>query len=173
MKYAFTLTAFFQTVLFAPLFAALEVGSLAPDMELPATDGQTVRLSDHRGSWVVLYFYPKADTPGCTRQSCSLRDEHTLLLEEGIVVLGASVDNLKDQQDFKEGQNLPFTLLADDDKQLSKAFDVLGLGGIFAQRKTFIINPEGRIAYVFDRVRVSDHGTEVLTKLKELKDDRP
>ena len=173
MKKILTTVALAQTILLAPLLAALQVGSEVPDTEVPATDGSMVRLSDYKGSWVVLYFYPKADTPGCTRQSCSLRDQYTDLQDEGIVVLGASLDSVKDQQAFREGQRLPFPLLADEDKKLATAFDVLGMGGLFAQRKTFIIDPAGRIAYVYDRVKISEHGDEVLAKVKELKQAQP
>lgn len=148
--------------------AALKVGDDAPDVKLKLTGGKTADLSDYRDKWVVLYFYPRADTPGCTKESCSLRDGYDAIRDKGAVVLGASLDNLERQEGFQAKYKLPFALVADDDKVTASAFDVLAVGGLMARRVTFIISPEGRIAHVFDRVKVDRHQEEVLAALEKL-----
>lgn len=146
----------------------LAIGSLAPDFKTPATGGRPLSLADFKGRWVVLYFFPKAFTPGCTAESCSLRDGHREIQKTGAVILGASLDTLATQEKFKEKYNLPFELLADNEKHLAKAYGVLGLFGLYAQRKTFIIDPNGKIAHVFDSVHSGNHDDEVLQILKKL-----
>ncbi|MBM3240536.1 peroxiredoxin [Candidatus Poribacteria bacterium] len=161
---------------FLPLFIELlfngtvgpKVGDPAPDFEVPATNGKTVKLSDCKGSWVVLYFYPKAFTPGCTAESCSLRDSYTDIQQMNAVILGVSLDDIETQQKFKDKHRLQFELLSDQDKNIARAFDVLGLMGVYAQRKTFIIDPEGKIAYIFDKVNTSKHDVEVKEVLDKL-----
>lgn len=153
--------------------SGLQVGDPAPDATVPSTDAKARRLSDLKGSWVVLYFYPKSFTPGCTAESCSLRDGHEALRKLGAVVLGVSVDALETQQNFKAKYSLPFELVSDSSKQMSKAFDTLGVGGLVAQRKTFIINPEGKIAYVFDKVDTGGHDKEVAAVLQKLQHETP
>ncbi len=147
---------------------ALEVGSPAPEFSGTATGNETIRLSELRGQWVVLYFYPKADTPGCTAQSCSLRDGYTELQERGAKVIGVSLDSLDRQESFKESHNLPFPLIADTDKKIARAYDVLAPLALFTQRKTFIIDPDGNLAHIFDRVDVRSHDEEVLRELTRL-----
>ena len=154
--------------LFARNAVALDVGSPAPDIAVPSTSGSDVKLSDFKGKWVVLYFFPKAFTPGCTAESCSLRDSNEEIQKHGAVVLGVSLDDVARQKDFKKEHKMPFELLGDSDKKLAKAFDVLAMGGLFTQRKTFIINPEGKIAYIFDSVNPAQHSTQVLTVLENL-----
>jgi thioredoxin-dependent peroxiredoxin len=149
---------------------ALQPGDAAPDMEVDCTNGSKVNLTDHKGSWVVVFFYPRAFTPGCTAQSCSMRDDYSQFKEAGIVVYGASLDNLERQNAFKKEYELPYELLADPDKRLAKAFDTLGMGGMIASRNTFIINPEGKIAHRFNGARTSGHAEEVMTKLKSFMD---
>lgn len=151
-----------------PARGALGPGVPAPDIEVPSTAGKPVKLSAYRGKWVVLFFYPKANTPGCTAEACSLRDGYADLQALGAVVLGISLDSLDAQNAFKKKHNLPFPLLADKEKKAAKAFDVLALGGLFAQRKTFLINPDGAIAYVFDTVSPASHAGDVAAKLREL-----
>ena len=147
---------------------SIEVGQPAPDTSLPSTSGKAVKLSDFKGSWVVLYFYPKAFTPGCTAESCSLRDANDEIKQRGAVILGVSADDLETQKQFKAKHNMPFDLLSDSKREMAKAFKTLALGGLFTQRKTFIINPEGRIAYIFDQVNPAMHSQQVLTILKQL-----
>lgn len=151
---------------------ALEVGSTAPDFSGPATGGVTLSLSALRGQWVVLYFYPKADTPGCTAQSCSLRDGYADLQERGAKVIGVSLDSLDKQEAFQEKHNLPFPLIADTDKEIARAYDVLAPLSLFTQRKTFIIDPDGTLAHIFDRVDVHNHDQEVLKELVRLQEAR-
>ena len=147
---------------------AAGVGDPAPEVAAPGTNGKDIKLSDYRGSWVVLFFYPKAFTPGCTAEACSLRDGYADIQKLNAVILGASLDSLQRQQEFKVKHNMPFDLIADADKAYAKAFDVLGLGGLMAQRKTFIIDPQGRIAHVFDKVATGSHNQEVADVLKKL-----
>jgi len=146
------------------------VGAKAPDFAALATTGTTIKLSDFNGSWVVLYFYPKSFTPGCTAESCSLRDSYTDIQEMDAVILGVSVDDIETQQEFKAKYKLQFDLVSDQDKDISRAFNVLGLAGMYAQRKTFIIDPEGKIAYIFDQVKAKEHDAqvkEILDKLQQ------
>lgn len=158
------------------------IGKSAPDFSALATNGKTIKLSDLKGSWVVLYFYPKSFTPGCTAEACALRDSYDKLTDIGValpsdenkkeksdvVILGVSTDSIETQNKFKAKYNLPFDLLSDKEKTISKAYDVLGLTGMTAQRKTFIINPEGNIAYIFDKVDAGKHDQEVMKVLEEL-----
>lgn len=148
--------------------AMVKVGDAAPDVAAPGTNDKDIRLSDYRGSWVVLFFYPKAFTPGCTAEACSLRDGYAEIEKLGAVILGASLDSVQRQKEFKAKHNMPFELIADADKVYAQAFDVLAMGGLMAQRKTFIIDPQGRIAYVFDKVTTGSHNQEVADVLKKL-----
>ena len=154
--------------LFASRAWALQVGDPAPDISAPSTSGKDVKLSDLKGSWVVLYFYPKAFTPGCTAESCSLRDGYSEIQKLGAKILGVSLDNLPTQIDFKAKYHMPFELISDSKKEWAKAFDSLGIAGMMAQRKTFIINPEGKIAFIFDKVNTGGHDKEVAEVLKKL-----
>lgn len=147
---------------------ALQPGDQVPSLELPSTTGAPLRLTDFKEHWVVLYFYPRAFTPGCTAQSCSLRDEFGEIEERGAVILGVSLDSPERQAEFKAEHHLPFELLSDTDRELTRAFDALMRGGLMAQRKTFIIAPGGTVAYRFDRPSTADHAEEVINKLDEL-----
>lgn len=144
---------------------ALGVGDQVPDISVPSTSGENVNLRERAGTWTVLFFYPKAFTPGCTSQACGMRDANQDYVDLGVTVYGASVDSLKTQQEFKAKHNLPYELLADEKKELSRAFDVLGMVG-FSSRKTFIINPEGVITDVIGSVSVGSHDEDVITMLK-------
>lgn len=146
---------------------AVKSGEPAPDFKAASTKGE-VKLADYKGKWLVLYFYPKADTPGCTKESCSLRDGYEQLQKAGAEILGVSLDSVEAQQQFKEKYKLPFALLADTDKKVTTAYDVLGLGGKFASRYTFLISPDGRIAHVFDKVDTGAHNSQVLAELQKL-----
>ena len=148
--------------------AEISLGDPAPNTTFPLTNGENAQLSDYLGQWVVLYFYPKSDTPGCTKQACSLRDDYSQLDELNAIVLGASVDTVDDQQKFRSKYELPFELIADKDKSLAGDFDVLMLGKMMAKRKTFIINPEGKIAHIFEKAQTTTHFEEVSQVLKKL-----
>jgi thioredoxin-dependent peroxiredoxin len=144
---------------------ALQVGDMVPDVAVPSTSGEMVNLKEMTGSWKVLFFYPKAFTPGCTSQACGMRDANEDIMAMGVKVFGASVDSLKTQQEFKAKHNLPYDLLADENKELAKAFDALGMIG-FASRKTYIIDPEGNITDIIGSVSVGSHDQDVIEMLK-------
>ena len=141
---------------------------IAPDFAAAATNDKTIALKDLRGQWVVLYFYPKAFTPGCTTEACSLRDGFKDIQKLGAVILGVSLDSIATQKKFKEQYHLPFELLSDSEKILAKAYGTLGFMGLYTQRKTFIINPDGKIAFVFESVTSGTHDEDVAKKLREL-----
>lgn len=142
---------------------ALSVGTKAPAFTTKDTNGNTVSLSDFAGKTVVLYFYPKDDTPGCTKQACSFRDAQNDYQGKDIVVLGVSADDEISHQAFTTKYNLNFPLLADTDKSLIKAYDVDGGG--YAKRVTYIINPNGEIAHVDTTVNTSTHASDVLAAI--------
>ena len=146
-------------------------GDLAPDFELLDDQGKTVRLSDHRGHTVVLYFYPRADTPGCTKEACAFRDDYTAYEERGVAILGASPDTVAKQAKFKEKYGLPFPLLADADHVLAEQYGVWGLKKFMGResmgvlRTTFLIDQDGKIIEVFEKVRPAEHSAEILAAL--------
>lgn len=142
---------------------ALAVGAVAPAFTTKDTNGNTVSLSDFAGKTVVLYFYPKDDTPGCTKQACSFRDAQSDYQGKDIVVLGVSADDEISHQEFTTKYNLNFPLLADTDKSLIKAYDVDGGG--YAKRVTYIIDPNGKIAHVDTTVNTSTHANDVLAAI--------
>jgi thioredoxin-dependent peroxiredoxin len=148
-----------------------EENDLAPDFELPADDGSTFRLSEHRGRKVVLYFYPKDDTPGCTAQACDLRDHIDQLEARNAVVVGVSPDSVASHQKFRGKYSLPFRLLADTDHEVAEAYGVWGEKTFMGRkymgnhRTTFVIDEEGRIAEVFRKVDAKAHREEVLAVL--------
>ncbi|MCX8028946.1 MAG: thioredoxin-dependent thiol peroxidase [Brevinematales bacterium] len=148
--------------------ALLAVGVLAPDFIGITDEGKQVKLSDYRGKYVVLYFYPKNDTPGCTKQACNLRDNMETLASNDVVVIGVSTDSEESHRKFKKKYNLNFTLIADKDKKISSMYGVLGFAGM-ASRVTFLIDRDGKILYIWDKVNVSKHAEEVMEKLKEFK----
>jgi peroxiredoxin Q/BCP len=143
-------------------------GDAAPDFESRDAEGNTVKLSDLRGQKVALYFYPKDDTPGCTKEACSLRDGHSELTRRGIKVIGVSTDDEKSHRKFAEKYSLPFTLLADTDHKVAERYGVYGekqfMGKTYmgVSRKTFLIDEQGRVRKVFDKVNVDEHADEVL-----------
>lgn len=147
----------------------LKEGDWAPDFELPDSNGRKIRLSDFRGKKiVVLYFYPKDDTPGCTREACSFRDSFSAYKDAGAEILGVSVDGTSSHQHFASKYSLPFTLLSDHEKTVSKTYGVLRPTGTSDDRVTFIIDKAGRIAKVFPHVRVDGHSEEVIATIKSL-----
>ncbi|BDI16659.1 peroxiredoxin [Nostoc cf. commune SO-36] len=141
----------------------LAVGTDAPAFTAKDTNGNTVSLSDLRGKTVVLYFYPKDDTPGCTKQACSFRDAQAQYQGKDIVILGVSADDEVSHQAFTQKYNLNFPLLADSDKSLIKAFDVDGGG--YAKRVTYVIDPNGKITHVDSSVNTTTHASDVLAVL--------
>ena len=145
---------------------ALSVGTDAPKFSAKDTNGNTVSLSDFAGKTVVLYFYPKDDTPGCTKQACSFRDANTEYQGKNVVVLGVSADDEASHQQFTQKYNLNFPLLADTDRSLIKAFDVDGGGK--AMRVTYVIDGNGKITHVDSSVNTSTHASDVLTALGSL-----
>ena len=151
--------------------ADLKAGDMAPEFRLTDQHLQTVSLKDFRGQWVVLYFYPKNDTPGCTTEACSFRDNINRLIQQDAVVLGVSVDSVESHKDFAQKYKLPFSLLADEGGKVADQYDaVLNLGLVqFAKRHSFIIDPEGKIAKVYRDVSPRSHVREVLEELKQLK----
>ena len=149
----------------------LAPGDVAPDFELPDQDGNPVRLSDLRGETVVLFFYPKADTPGCTTQACGVRDHRADYASAGATVLGVSPDPVKKVKKFHDGQGLNFTLLADEDHAVCESFGVwveksmYGRTYMGAERSTFVIGPDGKIKDVLRKVKPAEHDALVLASL--------
>ena len=151
----------------------VEEGKPAPDFELTSDEGQKVRLSDLRGKPVVLYFYPKDDTPGCTAQACGLRDSYDDFANRGAVVLGVSPDSETSHVKFKEKYGLPFTLLADPAHDVAEKYgtwvqkNYAGKTYMGVERSTFLIDREGRVAKVMRRVKPDTHTEKVLEALPE------
>jgi thioredoxin-dependent peroxiredoxin len=149
----------------------VEEGQEAPDFELTSDAGERVRLSGFRGQPVVLYFYPKDDTPGCTAQACDIRDNFDAFTERGAVVLGVSADDESSHVKFKEKYGLPYTLLADPTHEVAEQYGTWvekNFGGkkyMGVERSTFLIDPEGRIAKVMRRVKPGTHAERVLAEL--------
>ena len=155
----------------APRAAPPAPGAPAPAFNLQDQRGAWHRLADYRGQWVVLYFYPKDQTPGCTTQACEFRDNIFAFRKLGVALLGVSVDDVASHKEFAEKHSLPFPILADSSKQTAAAYGVLArMLGVFelAQRDTFIIDPEGRIARHYVKVDPKGHSQFVLNELKAL-----
>jgi peroxiredoxin Q/BCP len=151
----------------------MDVNDKAPDFSLLDQDENKVSLKDFRGKTVVLYFYPRADTPGCTKESCEFRDTDKQIQKVGAVILGISADTPKAQKKFQEKYHLPFTLLADTEKKVINAFGVYKEKNMYGKkvmgiaRTTFIIGPDGKIKPVFNKVKPEGHAEQVLEYLKE------
>jgi peroxiredoxin Q/BCP len=154
--------------------AMVEEGQKAPDFTLPSSQGGEVSLKGLRGKPVVLYFYPKDDTPGCTREACAFRDSQAPLKKQGAVVLGVSGDSLASHEKFKAKYKLNFPLLSDTDKAVAKKYGAWGDKVMYGKkvtgmiRSTFVIDAEGVVRKVFPRVRVDGHAEKVLEALKDL-----
>jgi len=151
----------------------LKEGDKAPDFTSTDQDGNTVSLKDLKGQRVALYFYPKDDTPGCTKEACSFRDADDVYSKKGIKVFGVSTDNEKSHQKFISKFQLPFDLLADTDKNIVEAYGVWGEKSMYGKkymgtmRKTFLIDESGKIVKIFDKVDVANHADEVLEAFGE------
>lgn len=150
----------------------LEVGDKAPDFSLPDQQGKAVSLKNFRGKQVVLYFYPKDDTPGCTKESCDFRDIESQIVRAGAVIVGVSMDGKDSHQKFIKKYGLPFPLLSDEDASISKSYGVYKEKNMYGkkywgiERSTFVIDPAGALKAVFRKVKVDGHADEVLTALK-------
>jgi len=140
---------------------ALSVGTMAPSFTTVDDEGKTVSLSDFKGKVVVLYFYPKDDTPGCTKEAQSFRDNYEQYQDKDMVVLGVSMDDRDSHQAFKGKYGLPFQLLVDSDGAITKAYDVEGGG--YSKRVTYIIDGEGKISYVDEKVKTDTHAQDILS----------
>jgi len=149
----------------------IQSGILAPDFELPDETGALRKLSDFWGKPMVLYFYPKDDTPGCTTEACNFRDDYSAYEKAGVVVLGVSPDSVKSHVKFKEKFSLPFPLLADEDHKVCELYDVWALKKFMGReymgvlRTTFLIDAKGQIMQVFEKVKPAEHSVEVLSAL--------
>ncbi len=150
----------------------LEAGDRAPSFTLKDQDGKTHRLADYRGQTVVLYFYPRDDTPGCTKEACSFRDEFDPISEAGAVVLGVSTDDAETHQRFRKKYELPFPLLVDEGARVATRYGSWGEKNMYGKktigmtRSTFVIGPDGKLTKVWKRAKAADHGVAVLNALR-------
>jgi peroxiredoxin Q/BCP len=154
----------------ALLFIAANAGEPAPDFSAPNQDGKIVKLSDFRGKPVLIYFYPKDDTPGCTREACSMRDEYSRFAAHGAVILGVSRQDEKSHQEFRKKYSLPFDLIVDKDGAIAKSFGVgsMPLLGLL-ERKSVLVGPDGKLVKFYREVDPDKHAHEVLADLDKLK----
>ena len=150
----------------------LGVGDKAPELSLPDQHGKTVTLKGLKGKQIVLYFYPKDDTPGCTKESCDFRDVESQILRAGGVIVGVSLDGQESHQKFIQKFGLPFSLLSDEDASISKTYGVYKEKNMYGkkswgiERSTFVIDAEGKLKAIFRKVKVDGHVDEVLTALR-------
>jgi thioredoxin-dependent peroxiredoxin len=151
---------------------SLNIGDNAPDFKGKNQDGKEIKLADFRGKNLILYFYPKDNTPGCTAESCNLRDNHDMWLSKGYEVLGVSPDSEKSHQNFIAKHNLPFDLISDTEKEILKAYNAWGEKKMYGKtyegvlRKTYVINGESIIEQIFEKVKTKDHTNQILNELK-------
>ena len=150
------------------------IGRPAPDFTLPSTTGENISLKQFKGKkTVILYFYPKDETPGCTREACSFRDQYAEFEKHNAVILGVSADSLESHQHFREKNNLPFPLLADEDATLSKMYGVYKQKNLYGkksmgiERTTFVVDRTGRVAQIYPKVKVDGHVQDLLEFIKE------
>lgn len=155
--------------------AKLKIGDKAPVFKLPDQNGDIHSLAEYKGKWVLLYFYPKDDTPGCTKEACLIRDNFPDFKKLKVVVFGISTDSVKSHKKFADKYNLPFVILADENKDIVKKYGVWGKKKFMGReymgtfRTSFLIDPSGKIARIFEKVNPETHAGEVLTELKLLK----
>ena len=149
----------------------LKAGDHAPDFEAQTDRGETFKLSELRGKPLVLYFYPRADTPGCTKEACGFRDDFSAYKKKGVEIVGVSPDTVKKQSKFKDKFELPFTLIADEDHLIADLYGVWGLKKFMGReyegvhRVTYLIDAEGEIVHVFEKVKPEEHSAEILAML--------
>lgn len=152
----------------------ISAGGPAPDFSLPDENGDIHKLSDYRGKPVVLYFYPKDDTSGCTKEACGFRDDYSAYQDTGVVILGVSPDTSQSHKKFKTKYDLPFTLLADTDRKVIELYGVWGPKKSFGRefdgvlRTSFLIGKDGKILKVFEKVKPAEHSAEILSEFSEL-----
>ena len=152
----------------------LKVNQKAPDFTLPDQEEQTHKLSDYKGQWILLYFYPKDDTPGCTKEACSMRDNLPKFGKTKAKIFGISVDSVASHKKFADKYKLNFTLLADENKKVVEKFGVWQEKSMYGRkyfgtvRDSFLINPEGKIVKIYRKVKPEQHAAEVLADIKEL-----
>lgn len=157
----------------------LSPGSTAPAIALPDQDGKTQKLADRRGKWVLVYFYPRDDTPGCTVEACGVRDAWSDFAKHGIEVFGISADSVKSHRKFADKFKLPFTLLADEEKRVIQAYGAFGKKKFMGRefdgilRQSFLVDPRGKLAKVYAKVKPPEHAAEVLADVQALKSGKP
>src|SRR5438309_7332220 len=171
MKTTIATTIFLAAASFTMAQTTPQVGAVAPAVTLPSNDGRQVSLNDYKGKWVVLYFYPKDFTSGCTMEAQNFQRDLSKFSQADAVILGVSVDNPESHKNFCAKEGLNFKLLADTDAKVSEAYGSVKEynGAKLSARNTFIINPQGKIAKVFTGVKPQTHSEEVLQALAELK----
>lgn len=153
----------------------LEIGQKAPEFTLPDQDGKNHNLSDYSGKWVVIYFYPKDMTPGCTKEACAMRDAEPDFSKLDAIVFGVSKDSESSHKKFEEKHNLNFSLLADPEMEMIKAYEALGEKSMFGKkymgilRISYLIDPEGNIAKAYKKVKPAEHAKEIVKDIEELK----
>lgn len=151
------------------------LNKIAPDFKTEDQDGKIHKLSDYRGKWILIYFYPKDDTPGCTKEACAIRDMMPNFKKLGLKVFGVSTQDVKSHKKFAEKYDLPFTLLVDEDKKIVNKYSVwakkkfMGREYMGTLRQSFLINPKGKIVKVYENVKPETHAEEILEDLKKLK----
>lgn len=152
---------------------SLNKGDIAPDFSAKDQNGNTVNLKDYKGKTVILYFYPKDDTPGCTKEACNFRDNYNMLIQKGMVVLGVSADDEESHKKFAEKYNLPFPLLADTDKKIIESYGVWGEKNMYGKksmgilRTTFIIDKDGKIQEIIKKVDTEAATEQILKKTEK------
>jgi peroxiredoxin Q/BCP len=150
----------------------LKVGDTVPNFSSIDDQGQSVSLADYKGKKLIVFFYPKASTPGCTAEACNLRDNYAVLKEKGYAILGVSADSVKRQQSFKNKYEFPYPLLADEDKTVINAFGVCGPKKFMGKeydgihRMTFIVDENSVVAHVISKVKTKDHAAQILEEIK-------
>lgn len=153
----------------------VKVGDLAPEFNLSDQNGKVHSIKDYTGQWLVLYFYPKDDTPGCVKEACEFRDEYRVITEKNTQVLGVSIDSQESHAEFAEKYHLPFPLLADEGGKVAKSYQSLRSFGFikFAKRHSFIIDPKGIIKKIYRSVDVDNHSQQIITDLDILRLENP
>ena len=155
-------------------FTLMNIGDQVPDLKLPASNGEQVSLKDFEGKYIVLYIYPKDDTPGCTKQACAFRDTHKDFEDLNAVIIGLSKDGESSHEKFINKYELPFLLLSDENLELMKVFgawkekSMYGRTFLGVQRSTFLIDPQGKVVHIWPKVRVAGHIEKVLEELKSI-----
>lgn len=153
----------------------IEIGAIAPDFTAKIDGDSDFSFSETKGNWVILYFYPKDNTSGCTKEACAFRDNMSDISNHEALVLGVSPDSVKSHNNFKEKHELNFSLIADPEKEICNLYGVIGEKKMYGKtymgvvRTTFLINPEGKISYIWSNVKVTGHVESVIEKLKEFR----